>query len=133
MSNIPLQNCERCNFKLESDGSVLVCLLSDCKHRKIGRPPLCHIQVDMGEHTPNSKRRMHCGIGPELPPGDTLVYEGESWRRVTCKGCLGIKDGSPDEPAPVEELGTPISQLSGRPGEPGYAEFCRIARSWGHD
>ncbi|MDP2410395.1 MAG: hypothetical protein Q8M26_08920 [Pseudolabrys sp.] len=39
-------------------------------------------------------------------------------------------------------LGTPISQLSGQPGNPndlndprhaGYAEFCRIARSWGHD
>lgn len=30
-------------------------------------------------------------------------------------------------------LGTPISQLSGRPGEPGYEEFCRIARSWGYD
>lgn len=35
-------------------------------------------------------------------------------------------------------LGTPISELSGQPGDPnnpsaGYAEFCRIARSWGHD
>ena len=39
-------------------------------------------------------------------------------------------------------LGTPISQLSGQPGDPkdpndprhaGYAEFCRIARSWGHE
>lgn len=29
--------------------------------------------------------------------------------------------------------GTPISQLSGRPGEPGYAEFKRIAKSWGYD
>lgn len=30
-------------------------------------------------------------------------------------------------------FGTPISQLSGRPGHPGYDEFCRIARSWGYD
>lgn len=39
-------------------------------------------------------------------------------------------------------LGTPISELSGRPGDPndlsdprhaGYAEFERIARSWGYD
>ena len=39
-------------------------------------------------------------------------------------------------------LGTPLSELSGQPGDPknpddprhaGYAEFCRIARSWGHD
>lgn len=33
-------------------------------------------------------------------------------------------------------LGTPISQLRGipeYPGDPRYAEFCRIAKSWGHD
>lgn len=29
--------------------------------------------------------------------------------------------------------GTPISQLSGRPGHPGYEEFKRIAQSWGYD
>lgn len=39
-------------------------------------------------------------------------------------------------------LGTPLSELSGQPGDPrnpddprhaGYAEFKRIARSWGYD
>lgn len=39
-------------------------------------------------------------------------------------------------------LGTPIWELSGQPGDPknlsdprhaGYAEFCRIARSYGYD
>jgi hypothetical protein len=39
-------------------------------------------------------------------------------------------------------LGTPISALSGQPGDPnnlsdprhaGYAEFLRIAKSWGYD
>ena len=39
-------------------------------------------------------------------------------------------------------LGTPLSALSSQPGDPkdlgdprhaGYAEFCRIARSWGYD
>lgn len=34
---------------------------------------------------------------------------------------------------PGKPLGTPISELSGRPGRPGYAEFCRIARTWGYD
>ena len=28
-------------------------------------------------------------------------------------------------------FGTPISQLSGRPGHAGFGEFCRIAESWG--
>jgi len=40
-----------------------------------------------------------------------------------------------------QALGTPISELSGQPGDPknlddprhaGYAEFCRISRSWGY-
>lgn len=33
-------------------------------------------------------------------------------------------------------LGTPMSQLSSRPGDPrhaGYAEFKRIAKSWGYE
>lgn len=30
-------------------------------------------------------------------------------------------------------LGTPISQLSGRPGYPGYEQFRAIAQSWGYD
>lgn len=39
-------------------------------------------------------------------------------------------------PSPKREdgkIGTPLSELSGRPGEPGYADFCRIAASWGFD
>ncbi len=30
-------------------------------------------------------------------------------------------------------LGTPISQISGRPGHDGYGEFKRIAASWGYE
>lgn len=28
--------------------------------------------------------------------------------------------------------GIPINQLSGRPGEPGWEKWCKIARSWGY-
>lgn len=31
-----------------------------------------------------------------------------------------------------EQIGTPISQLSGRPGQPGFKKFCEIAFSWGY-
>jgi hypothetical protein len=34
---------------------------------------------------------------------------------------------------PSKPLGTPISQVSGRPGTDGFAEWCRISRSWGFD
>lgn len=44
------------------------------------------------------------------------------------EGDVAISFAPADKP-----LGTPLSQLSGRPGHPGYAEFCRIAKTYGHD
>jgi hypothetical protein len=34
---------------------------------------------------------------------------------------------------PKTRLGTPLSELSGRPGHPGYDRFVAIAKSWGYD
>lgn len=82
---------------------------------------MIHVRID-GEQE-NSKRKFACGIGPELPPGDVYFFVGESAAdRADCPGC------NPDGPT---EVGTPISELSGRPGHPGYERFCEIARSWG--
>jgi hypothetical protein len=74
-----------------------------------------------------------------------------------CDACdLGISEGDyPREPMegdvpiksfrelyPDRKLGTPISEISTQPGDPknlsdprhaGYAEWKRIAKSWGHD
>ena len=88
---------------------------------------MIHIRVD--ESPLNSQRRFACGIGPALPKGDIYYFEHESrWAGLhdepVCPGCF---------PAGKPQIGTPLSQLSGRPGHPGYAEFCRIAESWGHD
>lgn len=82
-----------------------------------------HIRVD--SEAENSKRRFACGLGPELPQGDTYVFDCEVGlhHTVDCTGCL------PNRPT----LGTPISELSGRPGHKGYDRFVEIARSWGHD
>ena len=33
----------------------------------------------------------------------------------------------------AQPIGTPISEISGRPGHEGFAEFCRIAKTWGHE
>ena len=84
---------------------------------------MIHIRID--DEIENSKRKFACGIGPDLPTGDTYYFCSESIADyiADCPGC---------NPHP-RKLGTPISQLSGRPGEPGYAEFCRISRSWGYD
>lgn len=57
-----------------------------------------------------------CDLG--IAEGDREPMEGDV--QITFK----------DEPRP---LGTPASEISGRPGHPGYEEFCRIARSWGYD
>lgn len=77
-------------------------------------------------------RRMACGIVGKLPLGDQYVEDeiraaahlGAHPEKYHCHSCFG--DERPT-------LGTPISQLSGRPGHDGFDEFCRIARSWGHD
>jgi hypothetical protein len=84
---------------------------------------MIHIRVDSEEL--NSKRRFACGLGPELPPGDVYYFESEAASRsADCPGC---------NPGGPRKLGTPISQLSGWPGHPGFDEFTRIAKSWGYD
>lgn len=83
---------------------------------------MIHVRVDHEEL--NSRRRFACGIGPELPEGDVYYFQGEHMAgQADCPGC---------NPGGPRKLGTPISRLSGRPGHPGFEEFCRIARSWGY-
>jgi hypothetical protein len=85
---------------------------------------MIHIRIDDEEL--NSKRKFACGIGPELPEGDQYYFENDYMHadRADCPGC---------NPGGPRKLGTPLSELSGRPGHPGYDEFCRIAKSWGFD
>ena len=82
-----------------------------------------HIRTD--NETENSKRRFACGLGPELPDGDTWVGASEYGLHgmVDCQGCGGSK----------LRIGTPLSDLSGQPGKPGYDRFVEIARSYGYD
>lgn len=84
---------------------------------------MIHVRVDDEEL--NSKRRFACGIGPDLPEGDVYFFQAElAADRADCPGC---------NPGGPRKLGTPISQLSGRPGHQGFDEFKRIAESWGYD
>jgi len=86
---------------------------------------MIHVRVDDEEL--NSKRLFACGIGPDLPAGDVYFFQGEAAaERADCPGC---------NPAGPRKLGTPISQLSGRPDPDtfGYERFRAIARSWGYD
>lgn len=82
-----------------------------------------HIRVD--EEDLNSKRRFACGIGPELPEGDVYFFAAEAihHHKVDCPGCMPHR----------RQFGTPLSQLSGRPGHPGFDRFSGIANSWGYD
>ena len=89
----------------------------------MGVEDMIHIRVDDEEL--NSKREFACGLGPELPEGDVWVEADRPalHLRVDCPGCMPFRI----------QLGTPLSELSGRPGHPGYEKFCSIARSWGYD
>lgn len=83
---------------------------------------MIHIRID--EEPDNRKRLFACGIGPDLPEGDTYLDAGlQADRLADCPVC---------NPEPTQ-LGTPLSELSGRPGHRGFGRFSEIARSWGHD
>jgi hypothetical protein len=84
---------------------------------------MTHIRTD--NEPRNDRRRFACGIGPSLPDGDQYIYQGEVelHHMVDCPIC---------RPTP-QSLGTPISELSGRPGHAGYDRFVEIGKSWGHD
>lgn len=60
--------------------------------------------------------------------GIAAPYE---WLANRCDDDCCVSLGSSREPA--EPIGTPISQLSGRPGHPGFEAFKRISSSWGYD
>lgn len=83
-------------------------------------------------------------ISETYEPDDPSVGICGGWFCDACNLGVGedeigrehFDDDVPIPPAPKRsdgKLGTPISELSGRPGQPGYAEFVRIARSWGYD
>lgn len=78
------------------------------------------------------------------------TYEPDDWSCGIvggwfCDPCnLGVGEDDVDrEPmdgdvgiAPIERpepIGTPLSQISGRPGHPGFEQFRAIAKSWGYD
>ena len=85
------------------------------------RAKMTHIRVD--NEPDNTNRRFACGLGPELPEGDTYYFAAEPWaERADCPGCNSAGHWA---------FGTPLSELSGRPGHKGYDEFVRIANSWG--
>lgn len=84
---------------------------------------MIHIRID--DEPENSKRKFACGLGPELPKGDIYWFAGETQAdSADCPGC---------NPSGPRKIGTPLSQLSGRPGHDGYPEFVRIAKSWGYE
>lgn len=82
-------------------------------------------------------------ISDSYEPDDPSVGISGGWYCDACDlavGDDGHYEGFDDDVsiaapprAPGEKIGTPISELSGRPGHPGYAEFKRIAKSWGYD
>lgn len=84
---------------------------------------MIHLRTD--SYDSNNKRKFACGRGPDLPESDKWIYlaEGSLHRLVDCPGCK----------LQTQSFGTPISELSGRPGHKGYDKFVEISNSWGYD
>lgn len=80
---------------------------------------MIHCRIDCeDDEDMNSKRRFACGIGPDLPPGDTYYFQGDALAdyKVDCPGC---------NPGGPRQLGTPLSELT-------PARFRAIGESWGY-
>jgi hypothetical protein len=74
-------------------------------------------------HIKEDSAQTLCGL-TLLPDGHVWFFAGEHGaRKATCPKC------NPEGPQPI---GTPISQLSGHPGQPGFSRFSEIALTWGH-
>lgn len=74
---------------------------------------MIHIRVE--DDLPNSRRSFVCGLGPELPEGDTWLYPADPGSyRADCQGC---------NPGGPGQLGTPLSQVTG-------AMLDRMADEW---
>lgn len=87
-----------------------------------------------------------CGaeIGDTFEPADWSVGINAGYY---CDGCdIGVAEHEAGEREPMEgdaqisftsepaaQIGAPVSQISGRPGNPGFEKFKRIARTWGYD
>lgn len=76
---------------------------------------MIHVRIDNDER--NFMQRFACGLGPQLPEGDTYYDQAESRARLA--DCPGCNPGGP------RQLGTPLSELT-------YARFEQIAASWGY-
>lgn len=86
---------------------------------------MIHIRYDDAEEA-HFGHRYACGL-TALPHGDKHFYSSDALAftelGADCPGC---------NPTP-RRIGAPLSQLSGRPGEPGFAAFSAIAASWGYE
>jgi hypothetical protein len=83
-----------------------------------------------------------CGadIGDTFEPTDYSVGIVGGWYCEACELDIGREPLEDDVPIITakelrgeKQLGTPLSELSGRPGTEGYANFVRIAKTWGYD
>lgn len=95
---------------------------------KTSVPKMVHLRVDIEYYTMDplfrtmGTRQMACGMR-QLADGHAWVEDRlTSCLHVTCPLCL------PE----CQQLGTPISQISGRPGTDSYGKFIAIAESWGY-
>lgn len=80
---------------------------------------MIHIRID--DYLPNAQRKFACGLGPDLPEGDTYFYAGIiADADADCPGC---------NPNP-KPIGTPLSELQGRNG--GNGAWRAISESWGY-
>ncbi len=62
-----------------------------------------------------------------------VTFDGQGFASPCHPKSLEYLPAEPATPVGDPPIGTSLSELSGRPGHPGYERFRAIAASWGYD
>jgi len=94
--------------------------------------PFCHKfgiwDADAGRYVAGPIHTLRCTLAPDDGPYPGWAAAGRPREQVRAK----IVAALPRPPSDRDQVGTPLSELSGRPGHPGFDRFCAIAASWGY-
>jgi hypothetical protein len=104
----------------------------DIEYRVLGYGPGSGWETEWWLTDPDDVAEM--GYKDTAPTAEEENIVNDALIKAEEGGAGGFDDDVPIfSPPPAKPIGTPISQLSGRPGHRGYEEFRRIAASYGYD
>lgn len=95
-------------------------------------------KVRLGDNVFTKSPQLVCSDCVSLTGDVERLFNKNGTRYATVKGYVAKMGGGYESRFTIPysylgiRIGTPISKISTRPGASGYAQWCRISRSWGY-